>query len=118
MTDIPSINPYPDTSQLSNVLPPDKGFSRGLSRLARGDHTDNIRIACSVSTFRGTFNKANDNRRRDSAKRLETSVSRVGDEGRWRDAIRHVALNRRGQWSRRCDKRDDRSGKPIHFPYS
>jgi len=99
MTVIPSITPYPLTSQLSSVLPPWRGLFCGVaSRLASGDQTDRIRIACRVSTLRGTLRRARESRRRDSAKREVTRVSRVGELGRWREAMREVAVRRRGEW--------------------
>jgi hypothetical protein len=118
ITVIPSITPYPETSQLSNVRVPERGRSLAESRFARGDQTLRIRIAWSVSTFRGTSRRARERRRLDSAKRAETRVSRFAEAGRWRDAIRDVALSRRGEWIRKWLSRVVKVGTPIHFPYS
>ena len=82
ITVIPNMIPYPDTSQESNVRPPLNGRSRGESRFARGDHTDRIKIAWRVSTLRGTLRRTSERRRLDSAKRLETRVSRSEEKGR------------------------------------
>src|SRR5437868_10522671 len=118
MTVIPSITPYPLTSQESNVRPPARGLFCGASRLARGDQTERIRIAWRVSTLRGTSRRARERRRRDSEKREVTRVSRVSEEGRWREAMREVAVRRRGEWWRRWFSNVGSGGKPIHLPYS
>ena len=86
--------------------------------MASGDQTDRMRIACRVSTLRGTLSNARESRRRDSAKREVTRVSRLGELGRWREAMREVAVRRRGEWCRRWFSRVGRGGKPIHLPYS
>jgi hypothetical protein len=101
ITVIPSITPYPETSQLSNVRVPERGRSLAESRFARGDQTLRISIAWSVSTFLGTSRRARERRRLDSAKRAETRVSRLVEAGRWRDAMRDVALRRSGECERR-----------------
>jgi hypothetical protein len=62
--------------------------------------------------------RARDRRRLDSAKRAETRVSRLVEAGRWRDAMRDVALRRRGECERRWLSRVVTVGTPIHFPYS
>jgi hypothetical protein len=77
-----------------------------------------MRIAWRVSTLRGTLRRARERRRRDSENKEVTRVSRWSEEGRCLEAMREVAVRRRGEWWRRWCRRVGSGGTPIHLPYS